>query len=225
MQEPGFAPSTLGRMSNSHFQRPEVIAAARRMKDAAAFFSTRGWLLGTCGNLSVKLSDSELLATPSGRDKSQLELEDFLVVDPSNAVLSGQPARASAELGVHRAIYAAKPAGAVYHVHSIHNNLASRRWKEQGHVRFEGVEMIKGLAGKNLHSIVNLPIVANSDDMEELSANVAAGISGEVDAVLVYQHGVYSWGKDADEARRHVEVLEFLLEYAVRAEALTGKAF
>ena len=99
-------------MCNSYFQRPEVIAAAHRMKDAAAFFSTRGWLLGTCGNLSVKLSETELLATPSGRDKSQLELEDFLVVDPANTVLSGQPARASAELGVHRAIYAAKPAGA-----------------------------------------------------------------------------------------------------------------
>jgi methylthioribulose-1-phosphate dehydratase len=33
-----------------------------------------------------------------------------------------------------------------------------------------------------------------------------------VHAFLVRGHGLYTWGRDLDEARRHVEILEFLLE-------------
>jgi methylthioribulose-1-phosphate dehydratase len=189
---------------------------------SASFFAQRGWLLGTCGNLSIKLADHpvRLLSTPSGKDKSRLQEEDFLLVDGQGQVVGDPSRQASAELGVHQGIYARTSAGAVYHVHSIFNNLASHRWRSQGRVRFAGIEMIKGLAGKTLDDVVHLPIVDNSDNMDQLAANVAAGISPEVDAVLVYQHGVYSWGRNPDEARRHVEILEFLLEYVVRLESL-----
>jgi methylthioribulose-1-phosphate dehydratase len=32
----------------------------------------------------------------------------------------------------------------------------------------------------------------------------------------VQQHGLYTWGRDLNEARRHVEILEFLLEVTGR---------
>jgi methylthioribulose-1-phosphate dehydratase len=31
-------------------------------------------------------------------------------------------------------------------------------------------------------------------------------------------HGLYTWGKDVPEARRHIEVLEFLLEVVWRRD-------
>jgi len=34
--------------------------------------------------------------------------------------------------------------------------------------------------------------------------------------VLVAGHGLYTWGQDLAEARRHLEVLEFLFEVALR---------
>ena len=194
---------------------------SQEMIDAARFFSQRGWLLGTCGNLSVRTQEEplEVLATPSGRDKSQLRPEDFVRVDAQgNSLVEGR--KASAELGVHLAVYRRKAAGAVYHVHSIWNNLAGHLWGGQGYVEFAGVEMIKGLAGKTLHSVVRLPIVANSDDMAELAAHVDAGFSPDCPAVLVHQHGLYAWGDSAGDARRHVEILEFLLEFHVRRHSL-----
>jgi methylthioribulose-1-phosphate dehydratase len=36
-----------------------------------------------------------------------------------------------------------------------------------------------------------------------------------VHAFLVRGHGLYTWGRDLDEARRHVEILEFLFEVLV----------
>lgn len=187
--------------------------AAEAMIEAARFFHSRGWLLGTCGNLSVQLAPDQILVTPSGKDKSRLKPDDFLIVDAQGHTQKG---KASEELAVHREIYRLTPARAVYHVHSISNNLASYRWHDQGHVPIEGIEMIKGIAGKTLHDKVRLPIVANHHEMPALAASVAAAVTADVPAVLVYQHGIYAWGNDPDAARRHVEIFEFLLEYLVK---------
>ena len=200
---------------------PDSGAAAKSMVEAAQFFHSRGWLMGTCGNLSVQLHrvPQRILVTPSGKDKSRLQTDDFLLVDERGYSLTGT-GRASEELSVHQEIYRLTEASAVFHVHSISNNLASRLWFESGHVVLEGVEMIKGIAGKTLHDRVLLPVVANSHDMPALAQSVAAGISADVPAVLVYQHGIYAWGRDAESARRHVEIFEFLLQYTVELHRL-----
>ena len=200
---------------------PDSGAAAQSMVEAAQFFHSRGWLMGTCGNLSVQLHrvPQRILVTPSGKDKSRLDPEDFLLVDERGMSLTGA-GRASEELSVHQEIYRLTEATAVFHVHSLSNNLASRIWLEAGHVTFEGVEMIKGIAGKTLHDKVLLPIVANSPDMPALARSVAAAVTSDVPAVLVYQHGIYAWGRDAEAARRHIEIFEFLLQYAVELHRL-----
>ncbi|MFN8612047.1 MAG: methylthioribulose 1-phosphate dehydratase [Vulcanimicrobiota bacterium] len=200
---------------------PEGRAAAKSMVDAARFFHSRGWLMGTCGNLSVQLHrvPQRILVTPSGKDKSRLQPEDFLLVDERGQSLD-RSGKASEELTVHQEIYRLTEASAVFHVHSISNNLASRLWLEAGSVVLEDIEMIKGVSGKTLHDRVQLPIVANSQDMRALAQSVAAAVGPDCPAVLVYQHGIYAWGQNAEAARRHVEIFEFLLEYAVKLHSL-----
>lgn len=192
-----------------------VNEAAESILAAARFFHERGWLLGTCGNLSVKLSDSPLkiLVTPSGRDKSRLQPEDLLLLEGEQ-----RPPGASAELDVHLGIYLGTSARAVYHVHSVPNNLASHL--NEGAVVFEGLEMIKGIEGKRLHDRVELPIAENSDDMGQLARQVEAAIRPGVPGVLVRRHGLYAWGDQPDQARRHVEIFEFMMDYVVRLRGL-----
>lgn len=200
---------------------PDGRAAAKSMVDAARFFHSRGWLMGTCGNLSVQLHrvPQRILVTPSGKDKSRLQPEDFLLVDERGQSLD-RSGKASEELTVHQEIYRLTEATAVFHVHSISNNLASRLWLDAGQVVLEDIEMIKGISGKTLHDRIHLPIVANSQDMRSLAQSVAAAVGPECPAVLVYQHGIYAWGQNAETARRHVEIFEFLLEYAVKLHGL-----
>jgi methylthioribulose-1-phosphate dehydratase len=40
--------------------------------------------------------------------------------------------------------------------------------------------------------------------------------------VLIAGHGLYAWGADLPQARRHVEILEFLLEQRWRQLLLEG---
>ncbi len=193
----------------SHSEATEAILAAARC------FHERGWLLGTCGNLSVKLSESphQVLVTPSGRDKSRLHPSDLILLEGTHRTEG-----ASAEIEVHLGIYTGTSARAVYHVHSVPNNLASHLF--EGAVVFEGIEMIKGIDGKRLHDRVELPIAENSDDMGQLARNVEAAVRPGVPGVLVRRHGLYAWGDTPETARRHVEVFEFMLDYVVRLRGL-----
>ncbi len=39
---------------------------------------------------------------------------------------------------------------------------------------------------------------------------------------LLARHGLYTWGRDLDEARRHIEIHEFLFEVVTRSRMLAA---
>ncbi len=86
--------------------------------------------------------------------------------------------------------------------------------------------MLKGLAGVTTHEHGEwLPIINNSQDMRELAASIRTVLAEQPDAhgFLLHKHGLYSWGKDLPAARRHIEILEFLLEALGRTLQLKSR--
>jgi methylthioribulose-1-phosphate dehydratase len=74
--------------------------------------------------------------------------------------------------------------------------------------------MQKALRGIATHeTALELPIFANSQDTDALAAEVEArlGNAPAVPGYLLCGHGLYAWGQTMDEARRHLEGIEFLL--------------
>jgi methylthioribulose-1-phosphate dehydratase len=57
-------------------------------------------------------------------------------------------------------------------------------------------------------------VFANSQDMVELSQRVARWLDETPQAYgyLIDGHGIYAWGRDMSEAKRHLEAFEFLLD-------------
>jgi methylthioribulose-1-phosphate dehydratase len=81
--------------------------------------------------------------------------------------------------------------------------------------------MLKGLAGVTTHEHREwIPILHNTQDWTAAAPAVEALLRDrpEAHAFLIRGHGLYTWGRDLMEARRHLEVLEFLLEVVGRAE-------
>ena len=184
----------------------------------------KGWASGTGGNFSVVLSQQPLalLMAPSGVDKGLLQPEDLIEVNAHGEVLAGQ-GRASAETLLHLAIVQHTQAGAVLHTHSVFNTLLSDYYQPQGHLLLSGYEMLKGLEGIRTHTaIVQLPIVANSQDMTVLSEALRSHLPNPAHGVLIAGHGLYVWGKTLFQARRHLEILEFLLELTYRKLAMAA---
>jgi methylthioribulose-1-phosphate dehydratase len=59
---------------------------------------------------------------------------------------------------------------------------------------------------------VHLPVLANDQDLQRLSALAAPLLPAAPQGLLIAGHGLYAWGDDLPSARRHLEILEFLLE-------------
>jgi methylthioribulose-1-phosphate dehydratase len=204
--------------------RPEILA----LQDVGAQFHARGWSLATSSNYSVVLGRDplRLLLTASGRDKSALRPEDFLVVGEDGRPAEPTAARPSAETALHVAVARRAEVGAVLHTHSAWATALSDARAADGALSIRGFEMQKGLAGVASHEeTVRLEIFENTQDIPDLARRVAARLADPRDPLrhgfLIRGHGLYTWGRDLDEARRHVEALEFLLEVVGRRSTLT----
>ena len=203
--------------------RTAIEQARAGMIETARILYDHGWAFGTCGNYSVvvRANPRLLLINASGRDKRALTPADFVLIDGDGGVLEPVGAKPSAETGLHVALAARPGIGAVLHTHSIWNTLLSDRHFAIGHVRIAGYEMLKGLAGITTHETsVDIPIFDNTQDIDALAGEVRTkfgdGPSTPPHAFLIRGHGLYTWGRDLAEARRHVEVLEFLFEIVGR---------
>src|SRR5271165_2248349 len=179
-------------------------------------FYRRGWVFGTSGNFSAKISDAplRLAITSSGLDKGSLTPAGILEIDGDATVLHGH-GHPSAETSLHLVAVRQLGAGAVLHTHSIWSTLLSDRWAAEGGLVLEGYEMLKGLSGISTHQHREwVPILENSQDYTALSAKLSSVLTQHPRShgILLRKHGLYTWGRDIAEARRHVEILEFLFE-------------
>jgi methylthioribulose-1-phosphate dehydratase len=202
-------------------------SATTALAQAGQSFYERGWVLGTGGNFSAVLSREplRLAITATGRHKGELAPQDFLVVNDSGMVVEGI-GQASAETLLHLALVQSAQAGAVLHTHSTWVTILSDLYAVQGGLALEGYEMLKGLRGVLTHEHREwVPIFENTQHYPPLVAEIERLLQDcpGTHGFLLRQHGLYTWGKDVFEARRHVEILEFLFEVLGRQRLAAGR--
>jgi len=183
-------------------------------------FYTRGWALGTSGNFSAVVSRDPLRIsiTSTGVDKGSLSPDQFVRVDANGAVTDGH-GQPSAETALHLVLVRVRGAGAVLHTHSVWSTIISDEHAARHGLWIEGYEMLKGLEGVRSHIHREwLPIIENDQDMTRLSGVVETLLREHPQAhgFLLRGHGLYTWGENLAQARRHLEILEFLLEVVGR---------
>jgi methylthioribulose-1-phosphate dehydratase len=197
-------------------------ALAAKLAAFGREFHARRWAFGTSGNYSAVLQRQplRLLITSSGLDKSALSPKDFLEIDQRATVLRGT-GKPSAETFLHLAVIRARNAGSVLHTHSVWSTLLSERYEPQGGLAISGYEMLKGLEGVKTHQHREwIPIFANDQDIPSLATRVEAELNRDPGShgFLLGGHGLYTWGEDLAQARRHIEILEFVFELIGRRE-------
>jgi methylthioribulose-1-phosphate dehydratase len=140
---------------------------------------------------------------------------DLLVLNAAGQIVRGA-GKPSAETVLHMVIYRDRPdANAILHVHTVWNTLIGLRFASAGQFRLTGYELLKALDGVTTHEHHELvPVLANSQDYKELSVQFTEVLRehSEAHGILLSAHGLYTWGKSVEEARRHLEALEFLFE-------------
>ena len=190
---------------------------AVQLAEAGREFYRRGWVLGTSGNFSVLMARKPLriTITASGNDKGTLDETQFLEVDDDAEIFQGF-GKPSAETLLHLTLYRLLPkARSILHTHSVWGTILSDVFFEDGVIEVSGYEMLKGLSGVETHEHTeHVPAVENSQGLRcprPRPENVLRENPG-IHGIYLRRHGFYTWGKDVAEAKRHVEIFEFLFE-------------
>ena len=200
---------------------PDFKVYAEQLAELARWAYRKGWAPGTSTNYSARLPDAAAPAicaiTSSGVDKEIIEPSDVLAVDRDGRPVNLHGRKPSAETLLHLMLYETVEAGAVLHTHSLPAALLSRLAADRGQstLTLSGWELLKGLNGIATHACdVVVPIFPNSQDMRALAAQIEPRLrdAATCHGFLLAGHGLYVWGSDVREAKRHLEVFEFLLE-------------
>lgn len=187
---------------------------ARAIADAGRELAALGWTPATSSNFSMRVSVDRVAVTISGRDKGRLCERDIMLVDLDGRAV-GTDARPSAETLLHTQLYRRfSEVGAVLHTHSRTQTVASRLFARDGCVSLESWELLKAFDGYDTHDArMVVPVLPNAQDMNVLVRALEERFDcGErLHGYLIDGHGIYTWGRDMAETRRHLEAFEFLL--------------
>ncbi|WP_067686015.1 bifunctional S-methyl-5-thioribose-1-phosphate isomerase/methylthioribulose 1-phosphate dehydratase [Nocardia jejuensis] len=190
-----------------------VVRAGQEIAGIARGLYANGWMPGTAGNISVRAGDAAVI-TASGLSKGELAATDTVTVAVADsAPLSAEGRKPSAETTIHTAIYRARDAVAVVHVHPPHATALSIGAGDT-RVRFSGYELIKGLGGRRPDAI-DIPVFANHAEVPRIGVDIEKYLIEHPDAppvLFIAGHGITTWGASLAQARDRAECLEAMCE-------------
>ena len=161
----------------------------------------RGFAAANDGNLSVKLSENEILCTPTGVSKGAMTPEMLIHMRLDGTVLSSNGYSPSSEAKMHLRVYRENPdVMAVVHVHPP----AAQSFAAAG------IALDMPLLTESVVSIGVVPVAPFALPSTEEVPDSIAPFCKTHKAVLLSNHGPLTWGADLQEACFRMEVLEQL---------------
>jgi L-fuculose-phosphate aldolase len=191
---------------------PEQLELRRQLVRFSRWIHRLGYTPGTAGNLSVRLSDDLILATPTGCSKALLRASDMVIIDNNGNQLSGSR-RVTSEIGMHLTVYRIRPdVRAVVHTHPpIATAFAACRKPLDQPICSE-ILMTTGL--------VPLAPYATTGT-EEVGTSLEPFIPTH-DAVLLANHGLLTCGLTLSDAFMKTETVEHFAQVCLSAHQLGG---
>lgn len=171
----------------------------------------KNMLAAADGNVSYRISDQEILITPSGVPKAFITEDDIAVVTIDNKIISGKP---SSERLMHLEVYQRSPkAKAVVHAHPPSAIAWSVAYPEYQELPSECLSEVILAAGK-------IPIVPYArPGTLDMGTNLHPFLP-EYRAMILSRHGALCWGEDLQEAYCGMERVEHSADILMRAKSL-----
>jgi L-fuculose-phosphate aldolase len=186
--------------------RAQVIHYCQRM-------DAKGWVANHDGNVSVRLPEGRILATPGARSKADLTEADLIETDEAGKPVGGK-GKAFSEMAVHLRIYRARPdAQAVVHAHPPRATA----------VGCANQEMLTSALPEAVVSLgPGVPLVGLAlPDSEEFWREMDP-LLPHYDAVMCGGNGVFAWGATLEQAFLRLELVEHLATILSHSLALGG---
>jgi L-fuculose-phosphate aldolase len=169
-----------------------------------------GFVPGTAGNLSVRLSADRILATPTGMSKFLLKPADMVLVDMNGRRVC-ESRNVTSEIGMHLAIYRQRPdVQAVVHAHPpVATGFASC-----------GLGLEEPLCSEVVMALGSVPLAPYATTGTEDVASSIQPLMVDHDAVLLANHGVVTAGDTLQNAFMRMETVEHFAHICLAARQI-----
>ncbi len=174
---------------------------------------TRNMLSAADGNISYRVSPTEILITPSGIAKAFMKLSDMAVVTIDNQIIHGNP---STERLMHLEVFnTCSKAKAVVHAHPV----TAIAWS----IAKPNLEKLPSdCLSEVILATGDIPFADYARPGTQAMGDVLKKFLPQHRALILRRHGAITWGESLDEAYRGMERIENSAQILMAAEQLGG---
>ncbi|MGN7764951.1 class II aldolase/adducin family protein [Paenibacillus sp. 22594] len=167
------------------------------------------------GNISARLSATEVLATPTGVSKGYLEPHMLVKVNLEGEILEAHEGyRPSTEVKMHLRIYRELPEmNGVVHAHPPFGTAFA----------IKGEALDKMMMPESVIAMGDIPLAKYGTPSTEEVPDSIMPFLGKKTAVLLESHGALSWGKDVMGAYMNMERLEYTAKLTFLTRMINGE--
>jgi L-ribulose-5-phosphate 4-epimerase len=202
--------------------RDVVYRANRRLADT-------GLVLGTFGNVSAVDRDAGILVIkPSGIAYDALTPGHMVAVSLETGTVVDSDLRPSSDTPTHLELYRALPSiGGIVHTHSEYATVFAQARQPIRCMGTTHADYFRGdvpVTRPMTQAEVERDYEKNTGHVIVETLRAGGTSADEMSAVLVANHGPFTWGADPFKAIEHAEVLEYLARLEWRGRALNPDA-
>jgi L-fuculose-phosphate aldolase len=171
----------------------------------------KGYVTSSDGNISCRLGENLILATPTQVSKGRMTEDMMALTDLEGNALNDK--RMSSEIKMHLLIYNSRPdVGAVCHAHTPHGTAFAAA----------GLAIDAPILSEVILTLGCVPLTAyGTPSTPELTDALKPYVEHH-NALLLENHGVVAYGNDLWQAFDRMETLEHTAKIAILARALGG---
>ena len=210
LEKGGFTTTLNMALSSTGTERSAESIHRKQLARFGKWLYRLGFVPGTAGNLSVRLSHDYILATPTAMSKGLLKAADMVVVDMEGRRV-GESRNVTSEIGMHLAIYRKRPdVQAVVHAHPpIATGFASC-----------GLSLEEPLCSEIVMALGSIPLAPYATTGTDDVASSIEPLIADHDAVLLANHGVVTAGDTLLNAFMRMETVEHFAHICLVARQL-----
>ncbi len=172
----------------------------------------KGWVAANDGNITIRLDEERILATPTGVSKGMMHPDDLIIVDMQGDKISGRKERTS-EIAMHLTVYGLRPdIRAVVHAHPpVSTGFATA-----------GKPLNLGLLPEVIIGLGCVPLAAYGLPGTPALTEPMLPLIPKYDAIMMGNHGSVCYGADVWQAFFRMETVEHFARITLVSELLGG---
>jgi L-fuculose-phosphate aldolase len=170
----------------------------------------KGFIAASDGNISVRMDDRHVLATPTCMCKGMMSTEDLVTIDMQGRRLEGFR-EASSEIGMHLMIYRIRPdVKAIVHAHpTTATGFAAA-----------GIALDKPLVSEVVLALGSVPLAKYATPGSQALCDSLEPLVADHNAILMANHGVVTYAEDLLTAYMNMETVEHFAKISLTARLL-----